>query len=95
MSNELIEVVDRIVSAVAQEFDKDASVLVQFAAGEWHALKSALEGAKSIVASGSTPAEADVLPPASAAPSSEPEAAAPSEPVSPAPDSYLPPSLGA
>ena len=37
----LIKEVERILGALAQEVHQDASVLVQFAAGDWFALKQA------------------------------------------------------
>lgn len=46
MSAYLIAAVERVLGSVSQEFDKDASVMVQFAAGDWHALKQALHFAK-------------------------------------------------
>jgi 1-aminocyclopropane-1-carboxylate deaminase/D-cysteine desulfhydrase-like pyridoxal-dependent ACC family enzyme len=46
MSLDLIKAVESAVSTVVQEFDKDASVMVQFAAGEWAKLKEELAKAK-------------------------------------------------
>ena len=42
MSAALIEAVQSAVNSVVQEFDKDASVMVQFAAGEWAKIKEEL-----------------------------------------------------
>jgi len=37
----LVNEVERILGTLVQEFEKDASVLVQFASGDWAALKQA------------------------------------------------------
>ena len=46
MTNRLIASLERALSALAQEVDKGASVLVQYAAGDWAELKAALTEAK-------------------------------------------------
>ena len=46
MMNALIEAVELALGRAEQNFDKDASVMVQLAAGDWHKLKSALADAK-------------------------------------------------
>ncbi len=46
MTARLIEAVEKALSRLAQEVHKDASVVVQYAAGDWHELKAALGEAK-------------------------------------------------
>jgi len=46
MSSDLLAAVKSAVSSVVQEFDKDASVMVQFAAGEWAKIKEELAKAE-------------------------------------------------
>lgn len=79
MSIELISAVERALSTLAQEVHHDASVVVQFAAGEWHALKEALAKAKADVAPGSS------VPPPSEQPASaqEPGASSTETPAEP------------
>ena len=42
----LIETIESAISGLAQEFPRDASVLVQFAAGDWAAIKSVVAAAR-------------------------------------------------
>ena len=42
----VITVLDRLIAENRAVFHDDASVAVQFAAGEWNKLKAAVEGAK-------------------------------------------------
>ena len=46
MTDRLVVAVERALGALVQEVEKGASVLVQYAAGDWHELKVALEHAK-------------------------------------------------
>jgi hypothetical protein len=50
MSVKLIETLEAAMSGLAQEFDRDASVMVQFAAGDWAKIKAALKEAKDAIA---------------------------------------------
>jgi len=49
MSKALIDAVESAVSSVVQEFERDASVMVQFAAGEWAKIKEELAKAKAVL----------------------------------------------
>ena len=73
MSLDLINAVESAVSTVVQEFDKDASVMVQFAAGEWAKLKEELAKAKAVFESAP---EVVPAPEPAPAPAAEPVAAA-------------------
>ena len=44
----LIDEVERILGNLAQEVEKEASVLVQFAANDWNALKEAFNAEKAV-----------------------------------------------
>ena len=59
MTDRLVVAVERALGALAQEVEKGASVLVQYAAGDWHELKAALEHAK---ASSAVVASSDASP---------------------------------
>jgi hypothetical protein len=50
MSAKLVETLEAAMAGLAQEFDRDASVMVQFAAGDWVKIKAALKEAKDAIA---------------------------------------------
>ena len=62
MIDRLVVAVERALGNLVQEVEKGASVLVQYAAGDWHELKAALEHAKSTQAPEATIASSDASP---------------------------------
>ena len=93
MSLHLIETLESACKNIAQEFDKDASVLVQFAAGDWAKIKDALKAARAkwdedtaAQAAATAPAEPPAPDPV---PAPEPEVAAPAPAQDEAPESTL------
>lgn len=76
MSDRLIQAVETALSRLAQEVHKDASVVVQYAAGDWHELKAALGEAK-----GETPPAEPVAVEGSAAPAASESPPPPAEEV--------------
>lgn len=80
MSLNLIAAVESVLSNLTQEVHKEASVLVQFAAGDWHKLKAALAEAKAALEGTAAPVgEGDTANPPSSL--QEPAGAAPVSPA--------------
>lgn len=71
----LLETLEAEFKDVVQEFDKDASVMVQLAAGGLHRIREAIKAERAALAPAPAPVE---IPPA-AVPSDAPPAGAPSE----------------
>lgn len=80
MSRQLIETLESALANLAQEASKDASVMVQFAAGDWAKIKASLAAARVAL-------DAPLPGPPVAAPAAEQvlAAAADAEPSSPTP----------
>lgn len=95
MSIELIQAVKSVLSNLAQEVEREASVVVQFAAGDWHKLKDALSSAEqSMAGSEPIPSSATENPHSEASDTPQgSEPAATDDAPSNAPESYLPPGV--
>lgn len=79
---------------IAQDFDRDASVMVQFAAGEWHAMMQVLKEMEADVGLASAPVaaaaeEPDIDPSAPPVDPTMAPAPAPEPPQEPPPEAPL------
>lgn len=63
MSLNLVQAVEEVLAHLDQEVHREASVLVQFAAGDWHKLKAALAEAKNALEGTAAPVGESEMPP--------------------------------
>jgi len=91
MSRHLIETLESALAGLAQEVHKDASVLVQFAAGDWHKIKEALRLARAALDQPATPPKPAGI---TLQPAADDPPPAPPAPVAPVPQAPAAPARG-